>query len=112
MEHQHHHSTNDKPENLTGHHEHSSNAGHESNPKHGEMGHNHSAMIEDFKQRFYVSLGLTIPILVLSDMIQHWLGFELDFVGRKYLLLALSSVLFGYGGKPFLEGCMLSLIHI
>ena len=106
MEHQHHHSTNDKPENLTGHHEHSSNVGHKSNPKHGEMGHNHLAMIEDFKRRFYVSLGLTVPILVLSDMIQHWLGFELDFVGRKYLLLALSSVLFGYGGKPFLEGCM------
>jgi P-type Cu2+ transporter len=76
MEHQHHHSTNDKPENLTGHHKHSSNAGHGSNPKHGETGHDHSAMIEDFKQRFYVSLGLTIPILVLSDMIQHWLGFE------------------------------------
>lgn len=83
-----------------------SHAGYGSNPKHGEIGHNHSAMIEDFKRRFYVSLGLTIPILVLSDMIQHWLGFQLEFMGRKYLLLALSTVLFWYGGKPFLEGCM------
>lgn len=106
MEHQHHHSTNDKPEKLAGHHEHSSHTGQGNNPKHGEMGHNHSAMIEDFKRRFYVSLGLTIPILILSDMIQHWLGFELDFVGRKYLLLVLSMVLFCYGGKPFLEGCV------
>jgi P-type Cu2+ transporter len=109
MEHLHHHSTHDKPENLTGHHEHSSHAGYGGNPKHGEMGHNHLAMIEDFKRRFYVSLGLTIPILVLSDMIQHWLGFELDFVGRKYLLLVLSMVLFCYGGKPFLEGCEVEL---
>ncbi len=107
MEHQHHHSTNDKPDNHAGHHKDSSYAGH--HPKHGEAGHNHSAMIEDFKRRFYVSLGLTIPILVLSDMIQHWLGFELDFVGRKYLLLVLSMVLFCYGGKPFLEGCEVEL---
>lgn len=118
MEHEHHHPTNGKTKSPTDHTKHSdtkpmdhsqhdmSQAGHGSNPKHGEMGHNHSDMIEDFKRRFYVSLVLTVPILVLSDMIQHWLGFELDFVGRKYLLLALSTVLFWYGGKPFLEGCL------
>jgi Cu2+-exporting ATPase len=117
MEHSHHHSSNDtngnkgnakkmdmKPMDHSLHD--MSHARHGSNPKHGEMGHNHSAMIEDFKRRFYMSLGLTVPILVLSDMIQHWLGFELDFLGRKYLLLALSMVLFWYGGKPFLEGCI------
>ena len=104
MEQQHHHSTNDKPDNHAVHHEDSSYSGHY--PKHGEAGHDHSAMIEDFKRRFYVSLGLTVPILVLSDMIQHWLGFQLEFMGRKYLLLALSTVLFWYGGKPFLEGCL------
>ena len=102
MEHQ--HSTHDKHDNPVGHHQQTNHTGH--HPKHGEAGHDHSAMIEDFKRRFYVSLGLTVPILVLSDMIQHWLGFQLEFVGRKYLLLALSSVLFWYGGKPFLEGCL------
>ena len=108
MEHEHHHSTNpDKQGDIKpmDHSQHGmSHAVH--NPKHGDMGHDHSAMIEDFKRRFYVSLGLTVPILVLSEMIQHWLGFQLDFVGRKYLLLALSSGLFWYGGKPFLEGCL------
>jgi Cu2+-exporting ATPase len=108
MEHNHHHPTNQDTKADMKPMEHSqhgmSHAGH--NPKHGEMGHDHSAMIEDFKRRFYVSLGLTIPILVLSDMIQHWLGFQLDFVGRKYLLLTLSAGLFWYGGKPFLEGCL------
>lgn len=108
MEHNHHHPTNRDTKADMKPMEHSqhgmSHTGH--NPKHGEMGHDHSAMIEDFKRRFYVSLGLTIPILVLSDMIQHWLGFQLDFVGRKYLLLTLSAVLFWYGGKPFLEGCL------
>ncbi len=114
MEHEHHHPTNGKSENTKkvniepmDHSQHGmSHAGHGGNPNHGEMGHDHSAMIEDFKRRFYVSLGLTVPILVLSDMIQHWLGFQLDFVGRKYLLLALSAGLFWYGGKPFLEGCL------
>lgn len=114
MENEHHHPTNGKSENHKkadmkpmDYSQHDmSHAGHGSNPKHGEMGHNHSAMIEDFKRRFYVSLVLTVPILVLSDMIQYWLGFQLDFVGRKYLLLALSAGLFWYGGKPFLEGCL------
>jgi Cu2+-exporting ATPase len=108
MEHNHHHPTKQDTKADRKPIEHSqhgmSHAGH--NPKHGEMGHDHSAMIEDFKRRFYVSLGLTIPILVLSDMIQHWLGFQLDFLGRKYFLLALSVGLFWYGGKPFLEGCL------
>ena len=117
MEHSHHHSSNDTNKNKDNanqgaikpmdHSKHDmSHAGHGSNPKHGEMGHDHSAMIEDFKRRFYISLALTVPILVLSDIIQHWLGFQLEFMGRKYLLLALSTVLFGYGGKPFLEGCL------
>lgn len=65
---------------------------------------NHTGMIADFRKRFYVVLGLTIPILLLSEMIQHWLGIHIDFPGLKYLLLALSSAAFFYGGWPFLKG--------
>jgi Cu2+-exporting ATPase len=65
---------------------------------------NHTGMIADFKKRFYVVLALTIPIMLLSEMIQHWLKIHIDFPGSKYLLLTLSSVVFFYGGWPFLKG--------
>jgi P-type Cu2+ transporter len=64
----------------------------------------HSSMIEDFKKRFYAVLILTIPIMLLSEMIQHWLGLHLAFPGSQYLLFALSSIVFFYGGWPFLKG--------
>jgi len=61
-------------------------------------------MIDDFKKRFWISLILTMPVLLLSEMIQHWLGFEIKFQGDKYVLLILSSFIFFYGGWPFLKG--------
>ncbi len=64
----------------------------------------HSSGIADFKKRFYVVLVLTIPIMLLSEMIQHWLNIHIVFPGSKYLLLGLSSVVFFYGGWPFLKG--------
>ena len=64
----------------------------------------HSGMIADFRKRFYVVLALTIPIMLLSEMIQHWLKIRIDFPGAKYILLALSSAVFFYGGWPFLKG--------
>lgn len=64
----------------------------------------HTGMIEDFKKRFYVVLILTIPIMVLSPMIQHWLKVDWSFTGSNYVLLILSSVVFFYGGWPFLTG--------
>lgn len=65
---------------------------------------NHTGMIADFKKRFYVVLALTIPIMLLSEMIQHWLNIHISFPGSKYVLLLLSSVVFFYGGWPFLKG--------
>ena len=71
---------------------------------HGGGHAHHAGMIDDFKRRFYVVLVLTIPIMALSPMIHHWLGVSWAFTGSNYLLLALSSVVFFYGGKPFLTG--------
>ncbi|TAK35386.1 MAG: heavy metal translocating P-type ATPase [Saprospiraceae bacterium] len=74
-------------------------------PSHGHAGHDHHRMmIADFKKRFFVSLALTLPIVLLSPMIQHWLGVEWKFMGDKYLLFALSSIVYFYGGWPFLKG--------
>jgi Cu2+-exporting ATPase len=63
-----------------------------------------SSGLADFKRRFYVVLILTIPIMLLSEMIQLWLNIHISFPGSKYLLLILSSAVFFYGGWPFLKG--------
>lgn len=65
---------------------------------------NHTDMLKDFKIRFWVSLGVTIPILVLSPLIQSFFGFSLEFPGEKYTLFGLSSFVFFYGGWPFFRG--------
>jgi len=78
---------------------------HGANPAMGHAGHDHHAMmIADFKKRFYVVLALTIPIMLLSEMIQHWLGVHWAFTGSKYILFALSTIVYVYGGYPFLKG--------
>jgi Cu2+-exporting ATPase len=75
------------------------------NPSHGHMGHDHHRMmIEDFKKRFWVSICITVPILILSQMIQMFFRFHFTFEGDKYVLFALSSIVFFYGGWPFLKG--------
>ncbi len=77
----------------------------EHNPPMGHAGHDHhSMMIEDFKKRFYIVLLLTVPIMLLSEMIQHWLNIHFSFPGSNYILFALASVVFFYGGWPFLKG--------
>jgi len=64
----------------------------------------HMHMIEDFKKRFWVSLVITLPIVVLAPMIQSLVGYEFRFDGDRYLQFALSSLVFFYGGWPFLKG--------
>ncbi|HEU5146624.1 MAG TPA: copper-translocating P-type ATPase [Chryseosolibacter sp.] len=71
---------------------------------HGGGHAHHAGMIDDFKKRFYVVLVLTLPIMALSPMIQHWLNVNWSFPGSNYVLLILSSVVFFYGGWPFLTG--------
>lgn len=61
-------------------------------------------MIEDFKRRFWVSLVLTLPVLLLAPMIQNLLGISWSFGGDRYVLFALSTIIYFYGGWPFLKG--------
>ncbi len=63
-----------------------------------------TGMIANFRKRFYLVLILTIPIVLLSEMIQQWLNININFPGSKYILLLLSSLVFFYGGWPFLKG--------
>ena len=85
------HKHDDHPEDQ----DHASHAAHDKHAGH----HTH-----DFLKRFWVCLVITIPILLLSHMIQQWLGFEIRFPGDKYVLLALSTFIYIYGGMPFLKG--------
>ena len=79
-------------------HEHRSHKGYHRAHKH------HEKMIEDYKRRFFVSVILTIPILIISPMIQNVFGIKLKFYGDIYLLFLLSTAVFLYGGYPFLKG--------
>jgi len=76
---------------------------HKYHTEHQEHQH-HEHMIEDFRRRFRISLIFTFPILVLSPLIQNILGYEFTFRFDSYLLFALSSLVYFYGGWPFLTG--------
>jgi len=79
----------------------------QANMGHTGSGHSHHAMmIADFKRRFWISLVITIPILILSPVIQQFLGVgtSLRFTGDMYLLFIFSSIVYFYGGYPFLKG--------
>lgn len=65
----------------------------------------HEVMVADFRRRFWVSLVLTVPILLLSPLIQDVFSLEaLAFAGDQYTLLALSAFVYGWAGWPFLKG--------
>ncbi len=82
---------------------------HEHN-SHTHEGHDHTShhhhMIKDFRKRFWISLIITLPILVLSPFIQDILGYNLEFYFSKYLLFGLSTIIFFYGGWPFITGLL------
>ena len=76
-------------------------------PEHGEHTEHedhHAMMVADFRKRFFIALIITVPILLLSPMIQMFIGVDWRFTGDSYLLFGLSTILFIYGGKPFLTG--------
>ena len=100
METQHHSHENDA------HHQHIHEHPDANNHGHHHGGHDQHAghSVGDFWKRFVISTIFSIPVLVLSPMIQRWFGFEISFPGDRYVLFALSTFIFIYGGYPFLRG--------
>lgn len=101
-EHHNHSEQRDSKQNKKENHTHHKHSNHE---EHGgtHSGH-HEHMLEDFKKRFWISLVLAIPISYLSHMIQQLFGYEVNFSGDTLLIFLLSTIVFFYGGKPFLLG--------
>lgn len=87
-------------------HAHHTSSHHEHGQAHDAHAGGHEGMIAEYKRRFFVSLGLTLPILILSDMIQQWAGFELTFPYDKETLFVLATIVYVYGGWPFLKGSL------
>ncbi|QSB17086.1 heavy metal translocating P-type ATPase [Natronosporangium hydrolyticum] len=59
-----------------------------------------------FAQRFWVSLLLTVPIVATSHMIMEWFGYQLTFPGVEWVAPILGTVIYLYGGRPFLTGAV------
>ena len=84
------HEPNDK-------HSHHNHADHGSHDAHA--GHNPNM----FKQKFWLSLALTVPTLLFSPTIQNWLGFDLSFSGSEFIPAIFGTIIFFYGGLVFLK---------
>src|SRR5699024_1053445 len=76
---------------------------HEQHSHHSQQQH-HALIVNDFKKRVYITLIITIPILILSPMIQLFASVEISFTGDSYILFGLATFIFFYGGWPFLTG--------
>jgi P-type Cu2+ transporter len=93
-------------------HGHGHHAGHDSHADHtgrahgGHGGHDkhagHSPTM--FKDRFWLSLVLAVPVVATSEMIMEWFGYRLDYPGVQWVAPALGTVIYIYGGSPFLKG--------
>lgn len=97
----------------TSHHKHSpadhscsdTDSSHQEKHSHDNHQGHHAHMVEDFRKKFWISLILSIPVLVLSPMVQMFFGIEgIGFSGDVYVRFILASIIFFYGGYPFLKG--------
>jgi P-type Cu2+ transporter len=119
-DHHHSHHEHKAPDQHAGHHHHKREAvvnhpgarpvkethPHDQHSLHDKHAGHHTA---NFLKRFWICLALTVPILFLSHMIQQWLGVDWRFPGDLYILLVLSSIIYFYGGWPFLDGMVREL---
>jgi Cu2+-exporting ATPase len=88
---------------------HHAHHGHGQHPPHtsGEGHAHHHA--EEFRRRFWVSLGLSVPVVAFSPMIRDWLGLA-DVTGvQEAVAPVFGTLVFLYGGRPFLAGAVSEL---
>ena len=100
-----HHKMHDREHTATAE-SHEGHGGGKTAEGHGHAGHtghgDHAAM---FRGRFWVSLALSVPVVLYSEMIQMWLGFTApQFPGSIWVAPVLGTFVFAWGGWPFLKG--------
>ena len=93
---------NGEAHNHQNHMNHSNHMHHDNHASHHHSGHAHHH--GNFKVKFFVSLIFAIPIILLSPLMGVNLPFQFTFPGSEWVVLILSTILFFYGGKPFLSG--------
>lgn len=80
----------------------SQQGGHDAAEQHHHT--DHSGHEEMFRRRFWVSLALSVPVLFWSETIQEWLGYSApEFTGSQLIVPVVSTIIFIYGGIPFLQ---------
>jgi Cu2+-exporting ATPase len=80
------------------HHGHDAHAGHDKHAGHS---------VAMFRDRFWLSLLLTLPVVFYSEMIQEWFGYTAPtFPGSEWVAPVLGTIIFFYGGSPFLKGAV------
>lgn len=101
------------PERGPGSGEHGGTAGHAGHEPGGHdehaAGHDRHAghSVAMFRDRFWLSLALTLPTIVWSDMVQMWFGYSApEFPGSEYIPAVFGTIVFVYGGMPFLKGAV------
>ena len=81
---------------IVGEHDHDRRAGHDKHAGHS---------VAMFRDKFWLSLALTIPVVILSPDIQDWFGYSLPtFPGEQYAAATLGTIIFLYGGLVFIRG--------
>lgn len=95
-------------------HKHNQDHNHSNHSHNHPEGHDHGAMDHsahggDFKKKFFVSLFLGIPIILMAPMMGIELPFQFTFPGSEWVVLILGTILFFYGGMPFLKGAKMEL---
>ena len=89
-------------------HKNKAKGNHKKHNQHDHSGH-HEHMLKDFKLRFWISLGVSVPVLILSPFIQSLLGYDLKISGGKYILFGLATFVYFFGGWPFFKGLVQEL---
>jgi P-type Cu2+ transporter len=80
-------------------------AGHKMSDMHGSHDRHAGHSVAMFRDKFWLSFALTIPVVFWSTDVQHWLGYAApSFPGSKFIPATLGTVVFVYGGLVFIRG--------
>jgi Cu2+-exporting ATPase len=102
--HDHHEHVSEEHSHHSDHRDHSEHEAHTAHNGHGGHDKHAGHDPEMFRRKFWLSLALTLPIVVTSHMVMDWFGYSMDFPGMAWVGPLLGTFVFFYGGWPFLVG--------